>query len=434
MAAAPTAKVRLMCSYGGHILPRPRTNCLFYGGGDTRIVSVERRTLGTLSPFLSHLSSVLSLKYPFTLKYQLPHLELDSLISLASDEDLHILIEEHDRAAPSSRIRLFVFPAPLIRHPKTESWFFDALKSSSIMQQNADSMLLDTTSSFGSTSSSSASFTPVPPPHDDHHFTSSHSIPSDNTVSSIMSHQQNMCYQDPVVHVSEARLNAESVEVESKIPYISSGVVANSANVDIGYSSFPQFNQVERPNFQFVQTATHFVPLHTYHNPRPLQHLVYHPNQLCPVYLVPLGNMPPNTLPVTAAAQASMNLNASSINSHVAHNSTSHTQNYLTDNETSSFVHVPYNGNQEQEMDIYPMHHLSQSQNISVSSTESPKCGNELDDDLAHVQIYKSQPPPPALPSKYQTMTKASTNLLSKALAQLHVDKLMPQTETSQPQ
>ena len=168
MDSAPsTAKLRLMCSYGGHILPRPGTHSLFYAGGDTRILSIPRRTLATLSSFHSHLSTLLSLQYPFTLKYQLPHLHLDSLISLASDEDLHILVDEHHRS--SSRIRLFVFPA--FRHPKSESWFLDALKSSSIMQ--------DTASSFGSSSSSSASFTPrLPPPLHDHHFpSSSHSLP-----------------------------------------------------------------------------------------------------------------------------------------------------------------------------------------------------------------------------------------------------------------
>ncbi|RDX87974.1 hypothetical protein CR513_30484, partial [Mucuna pruriens] len=418
---ATVKKVRLMCSYGGHILPHPRNKSFFYAGGDTRIVSIQRRKLRTLSSLVSHLSSVLSLKYPFSLKYQLPHLQLDSLISLATDEDLHILIHDHHLStSPSSRIRLFVFPSPL----NTCSIF-----------QSPVSILLYTTSSSSS---------------------SSQSIPmgcwlclfcfSDNTVSNIMSHQQNICYQDPVVHASDARFNAESVEVESKISYISSGVVANStANVDMGYSSFPQFNQVEKPKFQFVQPTTHFLPLHTapnsitsgqqihHHQPRPLQHLVYHPNQLCPVYLVPVGNMPPNTLPTTATTQVSMNLNASSVNSHVSQNSTSHSQNYSTDNETTSFVHVPYDRNQEREMDIYPMHHQPQSHNISIASEESPKCGNELDKDIARVQIYKSQPPPPALPSKYQTMTKATTNLLSTALAQLHVDSLELQTETSQP-
>lgn len=117
------------------------------------------------------------------------------------------------------------------------------------------------------------------------------------------------------------------------------------------------------------------------------------------------------------------------MNSHVPYNSTSHTPSYLTDSGAESFVNIPYHGNQIQEVDIYQMHQQSQSQNISVISWESRKCGNELDNDLARVQIYKSQPLPPALPSKYQTMTKTTTNLLSEALARLQVDSLVPQKE-----
>ncbi|TKY50248.1 hypothetical protein E2542_SST27705 [Spatholobus suberectus] len=140
MEAMPIAKVHLMCSCGRHILSRPRTNPLLYVGNDTCIVSIDRCTLTTLSSFLSHL--------------------------------LHILIEELDRAAPSSHMRLFMPHSP----SQNKSWFFDALKCSSIMQQNADSMLLDTSSSFGSTFSSSASFNSIPPSHDDHDCTYSHSI------------------------------------------------------------------------------------------------------------------------------------------------------------------------------------------------------------------------------------------------------------------
>ena len=82
-------------------------------------------------------------------------------------------------------------------------------------------------------------------------------------------------------------------------------------------------------------------------------------------------------------------------------------------------------------MDLPPLY--NQSQAISNNHKESPKMNN-LDDDLAHVDIYKSQPPPPTLPSHHQTMTKATTILLPEAFAHLHVDNLKQQTETSQPQ
>ncbi|BAU00910.1 hypothetical protein LR48_Vigan102s003700 [Vigna angularis] len=403
---ASTAKLRLMCSYGGHILPRPGTNSLFYAGGETRILSIQHRTLATLSSFRTHLSTLLSLKYPFTLKYQLPHLHLDSLISLASDEDLHILVDEYHNS--SSRIRLFVFPA--FRHPKTESWFLDSLKSSSIMHH---SFPLDTTSSFAS------SLLPPSLPS---------SLPSDSTVSSIISQRQNTCYQDSVLHVSEATLSAQTVQVESQNLFVS-----NNANLNARYSSFPRFNSV-------VQSATRNLPLHAplnslptghciYQQSRPSTHLVYQTNPICPVYLVPV------TLPMTASTQASMNLNLSSIGSRVPRNSTSDSQNYLTHTETAALVHVPYNENQAPQIDVSPMHHIqSQSQNISITSVESAESGNELDNNLTRDQIYKSQPPPPALPSKHQTVRKATPELLSEALAQLHVDSLKPQhTEISQP-
>ncbi|KAK2986796.1 hypothetical protein RJ640_011021 [Escallonia rubra] len=45
MPPLPTAKLRLMRSYGGQIVPRPNTNSLCYVSGETRIVSVDRRSV-----------------------------------------------------------------------------------------------------------------------------------------------------------------------------------------------------------------------------------------------------------------------------------------------------------------------------------------------------------------------------------------------------
>lgn len=179
-----TAKLRLMCSYGGHIVPRPRSNSLCYLGGDTKILSLDPVTTTTFSSLTALLSSALSVPLPFTLKYLLPpHQDLSSLIPLASDADLllflHHLLRLSSSSPTSSRIRLFLFPASVIRHPKTEAWFSDALKSAKIMQKvvlgeaqseslsdgdlssgaasSAESMVLGPGSSFGSTSSSASS-------------------------------------------------------------------------------------------------------------------------------------------------------------------------------------------------------------------------------------------------------------------------------------
>jgi hypothetical protein len=177
-----------MCSYNGHIIPNPHTKSLSYSGGDTRLITIPTGTSSatatnttsnglTLSSVISHLSTTLKITVPITLKYQLPHHNLDSLISLASDEDVLIMLDEHQNNRTPSRLRLFVFPTKSIlsqpelkattqlNHPKTETWFVDALKNTKIVNLEgngnngggfcgAESMVLETSSSFGSTSSS----------------------------------------------------------------------------------------------------------------------------------------------------------------------------------------------------------------------------------------------------------------------------------------
>ncbi|XP_028181072.1 uncharacterized protein LOC114367972 [Glycine soja] len=111
-----SAKLRLMCSYGGHIVPRPHDKSLCYVGGDTRIVVVPRHV--TLSELSTRLSKSFLHARPFVLKYQLPSEDLDSLVSVTTDEDLENMIDEYDHRSgnnnnnkPSSRIRLFLFPS-----------------------------------------------------------------------------------------------------------------------------------------------------------------------------------------------------------------------------------------------------------------------------------------------------------------------------------
>ncbi|KAF5745241.1 hypothetical protein HS088_TW07G00824 [Tripterygium wilfordii] len=142
-----TTKLRLMCSYGGHIVPRPHDKSLCYVGGDTRIVVVDRqKTLASLS---SSLSRTLLNDRPFTLKYQLPSEDLDSLISVTTDEDLENMIDEYDRTTGSSsktsRLRLFLFPlkpdssqsiGPLLENPaKSEDWFLNALNGAGLLNR-----------------------------------------------------------------------------------------------------------------------------------------------------------------------------------------------------------------------------------------------------------------------------------------------------------
>ncbi|KAM1245656.1 hypothetical protein ACFX15_036186 [Malus domestica] len=140
------SRVRFMCSFGGKILPRPHDNQLRYVGGDTRIVAVQRTT--SFSALLSKLSKLSGLS-DVTVKYQLPNEDLDSLISVTTDEDVDNMMEEYDRVAQnlnskSARLRLFLFvkgsddsinsrsssiSSLLDGSAKRELWFLDALNS-----------------------------------------------------------------------------------------------------------------------------------------------------------------------------------------------------------------------------------------------------------------------------------------------------------------
>lgn len=138
-----------MCSYGGHIVPRPHDKSLCYVGGDTRIVVVDRST--TFSDLLSRLGKTLLHGRPFTLKYQLPNEDLDSLISLSTEEDLDNMVDEYDRLVASSnpakpsRIRLFLFPSKpegassigsiLDGSNRSEDWFLNALNGAAAIQR-----------------------------------------------------------------------------------------------------------------------------------------------------------------------------------------------------------------------------------------------------------------------------------------------------------
>ncbi|GKE42189.1 PB1 domain-containing protein, partial [Tanacetum coccineum] len=106
-------KVKLMCSYGGKILPRPHDHLLTYIGGDTKILTVDRTV--TFHFFFHKLQLISSNHTPaFCFKYQLPGEDLDALISVTNDEDLEHMMAEYDRIYKASvkpvRLRLFLFP------------------------------------------------------------------------------------------------------------------------------------------------------------------------------------------------------------------------------------------------------------------------------------------------------------------------------------
>ncbi|KAJ7950364.1 Mitogen-activated protein kinase kinase kinase [Quillaja saponaria] len=125
-----SGKMKLLCSFGGKILPRPSDGKLRYVGGETRIISIHKniswqelvnKTLGICNQ-------------PHSIKYQLPDEDLDALISVSSDEDLQNMIEEYyglERHEGSQRLRIFLIP--LAEQERTSS--FDA---SSIQESDPD--------------------------------------------------------------------------------------------------------------------------------------------------------------------------------------------------------------------------------------------------------------------------------------------------------
>ncbi|XP_018816557.1 uncharacterized protein LOC108987935 [Juglans regia] len=464
-------KLRLMCSYGGHIVPRLSTNSLCYAGGDTKIISVNPLIITTLSALTTLLASTLSVPFPFTLKYLLPpHHDLSSLIPLASDPDLlfflHHLIRRLSSSSPSSsssstmssRIRLFLFPPPVIHHPKTEVWFSDALKSAKIMQKvvvmgregdgdgqsesfsggelsngaasNAESMVLESSSSFGSASSSASSsnLSSLKAQAEDAHgganlqdikvtLLSSDSFASDNSVTSAISHPQAATCLDPVVQVSflEKGVPCKPPEPEAKVPPDSLSRIHSVAGCPLSLQS----NQLQQ-KVQFVQVGANYIhqnptgvlpisPCYQIYPAQSQQQFHYQPNQLFPVYFVPVGQMTPGDLPMqfglvnttTASNQHPIHANVSLISPQVAYNDATVTpakpdlasQVYRNGHDNVAMPLVQSHYDQQQLMGIPEMHH--QHQPTPIPSREPPNFRNELDDDPARIQIYKSQPPPP---------------------------------------
>ncbi|XP_057969910.1 protein PAL OF QUIRKY-like [Malania oleifera] len=532
----PCAKLRLMCSHGGQIVPRPHDKALSYAGGDTRIVAVDRRG-ATLSSLTSHLAATLLLNRPFILKYQLPGHDLDSLVSVATDEDFENMLDEYDRIANSptaSRLRLFLFSAKptsaesILGNSESETWFLDALRNTNIVPKGryadrdpsnslfgvdavgnldsnvdveaqnegsghgggdgghgvgsgsvAESLVLETNSSFGSTSSS-VSMSNLPPirAHVDDagvgfdkkvKLPTSDPIESDMDVANAVIHPQFGNYQETI----DSRVFSNPVELEANSSYLSPGIHVQKPVQVSSYTMATQLNQQQLPQeLQYVPAGAHYIshyhtgslPVSSYHqmyHPQ-LQQLPHHqfpyqPNQPHPVYLLPVGHTPAYNLPmhgnlVAGVSTASTQLPGHPNTSMVPPPSTSMVPPAVAFNEVATASPMPVlsskvrrtapDGNplshvppdQNKQFMISPqMHH--QSQSIATVPMEAAATYNdEFSDDPALAQIYKTQPLAPMLTSQHQTMTKATAELFSETLTQLHTDNIKPQIRTSQPQ
>ncbi|XP_021736399.1 uncharacterized protein LOC110702948 [Chenopodium quinoa] len=232
----PGAKLRLMCSYGGHIIPRPHDKNLCYVGGETRIVVAERNT--SLADLTARLSHSLLDNRKFTFKYQLPNEELDSLISVSTDEDLDNMIEEYDRIAAnnsfskstSGRLRLFLFMAKpetaqtmgaLMDDAQSESWFVDALNGADLLSRGlsdsaaavGDLLRLDSDPALQQIppNCSHPAAQPKVPPQDVHSVESIHTIMSDSPMVENTSSFDSTTSSPSMAHLPPIRVRVDEV-------------------------------------------------------------------------------------------------------------------------------------------------------------------------------------------------------------------------------
>lgn len=107
-ASDNSSKIKILCSFGGKILPRPSDGKLRYVGGNTRIIRIKRDI------FWQELRQKTIEIYieTYAIKYQLPGEDLDALVSVSSDEDVQNMMEECNVLGigeGSQKLRLFLF-------------------------------------------------------------------------------------------------------------------------------------------------------------------------------------------------------------------------------------------------------------------------------------------------------------------------------------
>uniref|UniRef100_A0ACD5T922 Uncharacterized protein n=2 Tax=Avena sativa TaxID=4498 RepID=A0ACD5T922_AVESA len=108
-----SVRFKILCSFGGRIMPRPSDGALKYIGGETRVLAVPRSI-----PFRDLKKKVEDMFKTdvAAIKYQLLSSDdLDILVSVTCDEDLLHMLDEYDRfeskrsPSASPRFRVYVF-------------------------------------------------------------------------------------------------------------------------------------------------------------------------------------------------------------------------------------------------------------------------------------------------------------------------------------
>lgn len=108
-----SVRFKILCSFGGRIMPRPSDGALKYIGGETRVLAVPRSIrFRDLKKKVEEMfkTDVAAIKYQL-----LSSDELDVLVSVTCDEDLIHMLDEYDRfeskrsPSASPRFRIYVF-------------------------------------------------------------------------------------------------------------------------------------------------------------------------------------------------------------------------------------------------------------------------------------------------------------------------------------
>ncbi|XP_010459891.1 PREDICTED: uncharacterized protein LOC104740863 [Camelina sativa] len=110
-----SSNLKFLCSYGGRILPRSTDGNLRYVGGHTRVLSVDRSI--SFSELMKKLFEFCG--YSVDLRCQLPNGDLETLISVKSEEELSNIVEEYDRLT-GAKIRAVLSP-PRSSHKRESS-------------------------------------------------------------------------------------------------------------------------------------------------------------------------------------------------------------------------------------------------------------------------------------------------------------------------
>ncbi|KAL6281048.1 hypothetical protein ACE6H2_017929 [Prunus campanulata] len=100
--------LKLLCSYGGKILPRHTDGNLRYVGGLTRVLAVDASI--SFAELMLKLAEFCG--YSVDLRCQLPDGDFETLISVKSDEELANIIEEYDRASSSRPLKIRAILSP----------------------------------------------------------------------------------------------------------------------------------------------------------------------------------------------------------------------------------------------------------------------------------------------------------------------------------